>query len=428
MLKPLNILFTVPYAPNLIRVRSYHLIRSLAERQHQVTVATLWENEEEQRDLQHLRELGVRVVAQQASLGRSLRNTLLALPTRTPLQAVYSWHPGLADKIRTLLQSEAFDVVHVEHLRGARYGLLARSIKRSDGSSAPVVWDSVDCISHLFQQAVKNSRSIKGRLLTGLDLKRTEAYEGQLVHAFDRVLVTSPTDKMALEKLADQVANGQRANSPSQRGYSHLHILPNGVNLDGFTPSTEPREPETIVFSGKMSYHANVTAVLHLVKDIMPQVWAKRPSVKVWIVGKDPVAEVRALENANVTVTGTVPALPPYLQKATLAVAPIPYGAGIQNKALEAMACATPVVTSPQASSALQVQSGRELVVAQDAESFAQAILQLLEDPTARRALGQAGRAYVERCHAWRAIAAQLEQLYTAAIMDHQPHNCISVA
>ncbi|MFN8487883.1 MAG: glycosyltransferase [Caldilineaceae bacterium] len=428
MLKPMNILFIVPYAPNLIRVRSYQLIRSLAERRHQVTVATLWMNEEEQADLQHLSELGVRVVAQQASLGRSLRNTLFALPTRTPLQAVFSWHPGLADEIRTLLQTEVFDVVHVEHLRGSRYGLLARSIKRQDGSSTPVVWDSVDCISHLFQQAVKNSRSLKGRLLTGLDLKRTEVYEGQLVHAFDRVLVTSPTDKTALEKLAAQVRASQPYVANGQGGYPHLHVLPNGVNLDGFTPPTEPREPETIVFSGKMSYHANVTAVLHLIKEIMPQVWAKRPSVKVWIVGKDPVAEVRRLENANVTVTGTVPALPPYLQKATLAVAPIPYGAGIQNKVLEAMACATTVVASPQASSALQVQGGRELLVAQNADAFAQAILLLLADPATRDALGQAGRAYVERCHAWHAIVAQLEQLYAAAMLDHQQYNRLAVA
>ena len=67
-------------------------------------------------------------------------------------------------------------------------------------------------------------------------------------------------------------------------------MLPNGVDLEYFTLGTEPREPATLVFSGKMSYHANVTAALMLVQEIMPHVWAKRPEVRVWIVGKDPHA------------------------------------------------------------------------------------------------------------------------------------------
>src|SRR3982750_805589 len=115
----MKILFIVPYAPNLIRVRAYQLICTLAQRQHQITVASLWTNEEERADLQHLSQLGVRVVMQRATTWRSLTNTALALPTRPPLQAVYSWLPALANDIRQLMQTEIFDVVHVEHLRGA---------------------------------------------------------------------------------------------------------------------------------------------------------------------------------------------------------------------------------------------------------------------------------------------------------------------
>jgi glycosyltransferase involved in cell wall biosynthesis len=117
-----------------------------------------------------------------------------------------------------------------------------------------------------------------------------------------------------------------------------------------------------------MSYHANVTAALHLVNDIMPHVWAQRPAVQVWLVGKDPTAEVRRLaetaptlpgsEERRVVVTGGVPSMPEYIQGATIAVAPLLYGAGIQNKALEAMACGTPVVATAQATGALRVGTG----------------------------------------------------------------------
>ncbi len=433
----MKILFIVPYAPNLIRVRSYQLICALAQRQHQVTVATLWTNEEERADLQSLRQLGVQVVAQQAAIWRSLANTLLALPTRMPLQAVYSWQPALAANIRQLLQTQAFDVVHVEHLRGARYGLLAKSIRQPNGSIAPVVWDSVDCISHLFQQAVQNSRSRKGRLITGLDLKRTQRYEGKLVHAFDRVLVTSPADKAALEQVASLWGINKKwpnhREAQQNQACAHLHVLPNGVDLGYFTPNAARRDPATIVFSGKMSYHANITAALHLVNDIMPQVWAHSPDVKIWIVGKDPSPQVRALEQCGpvgqattaaeqqpVTVTGKVSDLRPYLQRATVAAAPIPYGAGIQNKVLEAMACAAPVIASPQASSALQIHDGHELLVAPDADTFAKAILRLLTDPVQQATLGRSGRTYVENHHSWHAVATQLEAIYNLAIVNRK--------
>lgn len=425
----MKILFIVPYTPNLIRVRAYQLLASLVQRQHQVTLATLWTTEEERADLLKLVQAGIRVVAHGAPVWRSLVNVVAALPTRTPLQAVYSWQPALAQSIHRLLQTEPFDVVHVEHLRGARYGLYVQSLQRTAKAPIPVVWDSVDCISHLFQQAAQASRSRKGRLLTQLDLKRTQRYEGRLVHQFDAVMVTSPTDQRALMALA-QAAVASAASNPSQpapmssSSYAHLHVLPNGVDLAYFTPNDKGRAPATVVFSGKMSYHANVTGALHLVNDIMPQVWAQRADVKVCITGKDPAPAVQALATQHtatgyadrVQITGTVADLRPYLQQATVAAAPIPYGAGIQNKVLEAMACAAPVVASPQASSALQTQAGRDLLVADNAAGFAANLLQLLDQPAERSALGQAGRAYVEQFHSWDAVAAQLETIYATVI------------
>ncbi|MCA9932305.1 MAG: glycosyltransferase, partial [Anaerolineales bacterium] len=167
--------------------------------------------------------------------------------------------------------------------------------------------------------------------------------------------------------------------------------------------------------SGKMSYHANITMTMHMVQDIMPLVWQSRPDVKLMIVGKDPTSEIEALaENPNIVVTGTVDHLPPYLQRATIAVVPIAYNAGIQNKVLEALACATPVITSPQAVAHLPLEPDRDLLVAGDAPSFAQHILNLLADPVRQQQLGRTGRAYVERYHNWNHVAVRLEEIYTA--------------
>jgi glycosyltransferase involved in cell wall biosynthesis len=162
-----------------------------------------------------------------------------------------------------------------------------------------------------------------------------------------------------------------------------------------------------------MSYHANVAAALDLASRVMPQVWTHRPDARLTIAGKDPTPELLALTaDRRITVTGTVPDLRPYLARATVAVSPMRYGVGIQNKLLEAMAMATPVVSTPQAIAALQVQPGRDLLVADTAQAIAEGVMALLTDETQRHRVGQAGRHYVETNHNWNAAAEKLEMVY----------------
>jgi len=429
----MRVLFIVPYVPNLIRVRPYNLIRHLTARGHEVTVLTLWSNERERADAEALQEHCHRVTALPLPRYRSLWNCLRALPTRVPLQAVYCWQPDLARRLDFEIRNSKFEIAHVEHLRGARYGLAIRH----SPFAIPIVWDSVDCISYLFEQAARNSRSPFGRLMTRLELTRTRRYEAWLVGQFDRVLVTSEADRQALLRLSmhgDKETRRQGDGEivsvspllPLSLSSPHrVTVLPNGVDLAYFTPTNEPREPDTLVFSGKMSYHANVTAVLHLVNDIMPHVWAQRRHVRLIIAGKDPPRQIRALAIRHwplITVTGTVPDIRPYLRQATAAVVPTPYGAGIQNKVLEAMACETPVVASPQAVSALQVTDGQEILVGADPQQFAQRVLGLLEDRELRVRIGHAGRKYVERNHDWWVVAGRLEEIYREVIRERGNH------
>lgn len=413
----MHILYITPYTPNHIRVRPFEILRTLAGRGHQITLGTLWSNAEEKAELDQLADLGIRPVGRPMHRRQTLQNTLMALPSADPLQAHYAWHPALAQDLDQVLQTQPVDVIHVEHLRGARYALHVAKTLQAMGKATPVVWDSVDCISHLFRQAAQQSANLTSRLITRFELPRTEAYERFLVGQFSHILVTSSIDKTALQELFDDHGHTLALSDK-------IHVLPNGVDLDYFQPPKQDRLENVLVLSGKMSYHANVTAARQLVYDIMPRVWQERPDIDVWIVGKEPGSAVRSLTehrspgSGRVVVTGTVPDIRPYLLRATLAVAPIPYGAGIQNKVLEAMACATPVIASSQAISALQLHDGQELAVAHDPAGFAQKILALLAAPEERRRLGQAGRAYVEYAHAWVTCVAQLEQIYQQGHRD----------
>ena len=267
----MKIAYIVPYVPNKIRTRSYNLIHQLSRLGHKVAVFTLGSNETDLADAKSLRAACQEVYCDGQPIWQSFLNCTLALPSNTPLQSVYSWNPDVAKKWLTLLRKGdgefgGFDIIHVEHLRGSRYGTFLKSML----PAMPVVWDSVDCISYLFQQAAARSGSLFGRVMTSFELGRTRKAEGNLVGRFDRVLVTSVTDKQALTELV-----------PAGKQSGIISVLPNGVDLDYFKPDPSVRrDPETIVFSGKMSYHANISMVKYLVGEIMPGVWARCPNAK----------------------------------------------------------------------------------------------------------------------------------------------------
>jgi len=131
------------------------------------------------------------------------------------------------------------------------------------------------------------------------------------------------------------------------------------------------------------------------------------------IVGKDPSSTIQAYaSDPKIIVTGQVPDMRPYLQKACVAVAPVVYGAGIQNKVLEAMACSTPVVTTPAAGVSIQGENGTDYFVAETPEDFAKDVIHLLSNESSRNTMGAAGRRFVERRHDWNLIGDELAQEY----------------
>jgi glycosyltransferase involved in cell wall biosynthesis len=266
------------------------------------------------------------------------------------------------------------------------------------------------------------SKSALSRGITRFELKRTEPYEAWLITQFDHTLVTSNLDRDTMISLLK--SKSRQSDPPSQESgpgdgnQRRVSVLRNGVDLEYFQPGdADRRDPATVLVSGKMSYHANVTMVLRLIESIMPAVWARHPEVKVVIVGKDPPSRIQELnQDDRVTVTGTVRDIRPYLQMATVAVAPVEYGAGIQNKVLEAMACGTPVIATPQAVSAIDLIAGRDALIAESTQAFAEAAFTLLENREKQREIGANGRAFVERHYRWSDITDQLEAIYRQEI------------
>jgi polysaccharide biosynthesis protein PslH len=395
----MKIAYVVPYVPNKIRTRPYNLISSLTELGHEVDVFTVGSSDTDVQDAESLKAKCCNVYYQHQPVWQSLLNSTLAVTSSKPLQSVYSWHPRLAAQLKSQLNKRSYDVVHVEHLRGSRYG----EFIKSKFPTVPVIWDSVDCISHLFKQAASQSLNFFGKFVTRFELPRTKKLEGNLICKFDHILVTSTSDRQALLEL-----------TPRGKYASPISVLPNGVDLEYFYPNVEVhREAETVVFSGKMSYHANISMVKYLVTEIMPRIWKTRPDTRLYIVGKDPSQDIKDLgNNPLITVTGTVDDIRPFLWRATASVVPLLYGAGIQNKVLEAMATGTPVVTTSKALSALHVQPGKDLLASNDPTEFSKDVLQLIEDQNLQQKISDSGVHYVRAHHNWISIASQLAKTY----------------
>lgn len=404
----MRILFVVPYVPDPIRVRPYHFIRSLAALGHELTLMTLVSSKWEETSLEALEGGPEQIFSFPLSVPRRFVNVISSIFSSHPMQATYCWQPALAHQVKTAIkqsqeQGKPFDVVHVEHLRGALYGLHALTVREGLQSNTPIVWDSVDCITELFRQAAEQSRTFMGRWVTRLEIPKTANFERDMLDRFDRVLVTSQSDRTSLLNLGRAVVDE-----------NIIQAVPNGVDSEFFSPPADNRRSnKKIVLSGKMSYHANVSMVMHFVEDVFPKVLREIPDAELVIVGKDPTPEISTLARHHaIKVTGTVPDMRPYLWQAAVAVAPLTYAVGIQNKVLEAMAAGAPVVMSPKAQEGIEVEDGVHSLIREDPQEFADAVIRLMRNKELSHRMTTNARKFIETNHSWPSIGRTLEGIY----------------
>lgn len=386
----MRILFVTPYVPSQVRIRPYAFIRELARRGHQVTLVCLVQPAWEAQYLPEVTPYCEAVYPIFLSRFEPLLRTVFSLPTRTPLSVAYCRSEQLDQLIRYLVQQGHYDVIHTEFLR------VAPATVHLNGS--PKVYDAVDSLVLTYRRSMSAAHvSPQQRMIALIEWLKLRRFEPSLLKHYDRLLVSSPADQRAMEP----------ANSP-------VTVIPNGVYLDYFTFQDQPRETETIMFLGKMSYYVNVSSVLWFYRQVFPLIRNHRPGVKFQIVGRNPVPKIAALaQDPNVEVTGTVPDVRPYLSQATVTICPMVSGAGIQNKMLESMAVGTPCVSTSLACQALSVEPGRDVLIADTAETFAASVLELLDDPNFRHNLSINGRQYVETNHAWDRIGESLNGIYS---------------
>ena len=390
----MRILFVAPYVPSPVRIRPYAFIRELARRGHELTLACLVQPASERQYLADVSRYCRAIHPVRLNHPEAHRNALFSLPTRTPLSVAYCSSRRMRAQVGQLVGSGGFDVVHTEFVRAAPWtaGL----------NGYPKVYDAVDSLALASQRAMRAPGVPPlRRLVAAFEWLKMRDYERAVLPRFDRVLASSPADGRVL-------AEGDGCD---------VVVIPNGIDAEAFAFDEGPREARTIIFLGRMSYYVNVASLLWFYREVFPLVRRRVPGVRLKIIGRDPVRRISALTaDGAVEVTGTVSDVRPHLGGATLSICPMVTGAGIQNKMLEAMAVGTPTVATSIACQALAVERDRELLVADEADDFAEAVLRLLGDEDLRRDLAHNARRYVEQHHDWWEIGHRLEMIYTELV------------
>lgn len=218
-----------------------------------------------------------------------------------------------------------------------------------------------------------------------------------MFNGYDRVVVLTEIDAALLRKLNPALP---------------LRVIPNGIDLRDFTPGVGPEDEASLIFTGNYEYAPNADAALFLAREILPRVQAAVPEAQLWLVGNAPTPDMQAISGGAIHITGRVPAVVPYLQRAAVFVSPLRLGAGIKNKVLEAMAAGKPVVATPLSAEGIGLKEGEHVLYGNSAETLSMAVVRLLRDEALRRRIGDANRAMIESRFTWERVADQYETLY----------------
>ena len=318
---------------------------------------------------------------------KSYANVLLGLFGKLPLQVNYFKSRRFQLALNQLLKQETFDAIHVQHLRMAQF---AQQIQ-----STYTILDLPDAFSLYWKRRLQVPRNVLSKVLDAIESKRVIAYEKAILNDFDLNLVCSKEDLTFLKQ---------------HHTVDHIALLPNGVDTDVFKSNNHDyTHNETLLFTGNMDYAPNVDAVHYFCKDILPIIHAHKPNVKFIIAGQRPIDSVKQLANKHVEVTGFIPELSTMYNQASVVVAPLRFGAGTQNKVLEAMSMGIPVVCSNIGFEGLGIKDGEGAFMRTDAIGFAQQVIDLLNDAALRQRTGEKGASVIRAHFSWDEIAIQLE-------------------
>lgn len=400
----MNILFLASHFPYPLHsggaLRAHGLIKGAAQAGHEVDLLCFAESLPKDTPINDFcRE--ITIIRPPA---RSIKDRLKDIAfTRHADMGRRFWSDEMLETLKATLSTKQYHVVHVESIEMTTYSPHIHQWY----PNLPLIYGSLNAEADLqrviFLREIRNPKRIAGAIYSWIQWRRLTHLERGICRISAHVLAVSETDQTILQQFSD----------------TPVTVIKNGIDVAPYLSleRADTLAPESIIFTGSMSYRPNVDAVLWFADEIFPTILGQHPNAHFYVVGHRPHPRVLALQDhPNITITGRVDKIEPYWQGAAVYIAPLRMGSGTRFKLLEAMAAGCAVVSTTIGAQGLGVSTGKELILADTVSEFATAVQNLLENPEKRVELGQNGRTFVRDHFDWSVIVPHLLEVYSSLI------------
>jgi polysaccharide biosynthesis protein PslH len=313
---------------------------------------------------------------------------------------------AMHEVVNKLVNRQDFDFIHADQLTMVQFALRGASV--SPNKKPKVIFDAHNAVWSIVERMKEN---VPWYLKPVLDVeaRRVKRYEGELFRTVDHILAVTDVDRASLEE-AQKLAKVTKKDRVSP-----ITIIPIAVDTQQLQPIQRKPDSRNIVTLGTLHYPPNADGIRWFLGEVFPLIRSKLSGVTLTIIGKNPPKDFLKLaedKNNGIVVTGFVPELNPYFAESGLTVIPVRAGGGMRVRILEAFARAMPVVTTTVGLEGIQAQPGKDVLVADSPDDFADAVIRLLNNEALQDQLSTNGRRLVETKYDWQVTLKDLEKVY----------------
>lgn len=375
-------------------LRTYNLIKQAALH-HEIHLLSFVQTPEDLEGIEHMRSI-CKVVEYEklyfdGAKTQILKDAICELFSRAPLPVVKYRTAGMRAKMRKLMQTHQYDLVHLDMLHLADYMDLC--------GNTPVALIEHNVEHVILDRRADNETRPLHRAYLRYQAAKLKSYEGRACQRAQHVVAVSELDAQQLRELGP----GARVTS-----------VPNGVDTEYFRTSHTPRKPTSLVFVGGFTWFPNLDAITYFCEDILPKLLKTIGDIQLTVIGKQPDTPVaqEIAKHPNVTLAGLVEDIRPDVDAAAAYIVPLRIGGGTRLKILDALSMSKAIISTSVGCEGLDVEDGKTIVIADTPDAFAQAIVKVLADPAWADTIGRQGRQLVESRYDWAAVAKTLMAVY----------------
>jgi glycosyltransferase involved in cell wall biosynthesis len=387
----LNILIATPHFPYPLiggeRIKLFNLIKHLSKNNKVFLVSLDRGYEVKEEFIDVIKSMNVETHVFYIHKWISTLSAGLLTLFRHPLEIEYFRHAKFRKKINEIIENNKIDLV---------LNFFIRTAEHVKNIPVKKILIAEDCRSYYQRRTSNSSNHLRQKLERKYDAFKLSKYEADILNYFDITTVVTQEDFHQFYLL----------NSKAE-----IRIISEGVDYNFFSPVVEAKNRKDILFLGKLDVWANIIMVKKIVNEIFPLILKSNPEAKLNIVGSNPTREILDFQSTSINIHKNPENITSYYQQSAVFLHPHLGGSGIQNKVLESMSSACPVVTSPSGANGINIINGINGFIADNNEEFTSYTIELLNNNNLREKIGNNARNYIIREKSWESVFSAWDKM-----------------